>query len=272
MRRLVTTLALVAALVPGYICAQSYPARPIPSSTSLPALRQQAEAREVHERFRFGLDALANHQYARAIPEFERITAMHPPEPQGSTAYYDLAIAQAALGQNDDAAASLRAAIALDPGFLAAMANLVAVDLRRGDLRDARVVADRFVAAAPDSARALYSRGLVALNANDLATARDDFGRLLRNDPQYALAHYDLGVAEARSGDFAAAQRDFSTAVSLAPNYALARFALGTILLRQGDRVAARSAFDRAARDAQSNTSLYALAVQMRDAIHVPHP
>ncbi len=250
--------------------AQTYPAQPVPSTTALPALRAQALSREVHERFRIGLDALARHDYARAIPEFARITVIRPPEPQTSTAYYDLAIAQAAASQNDDAAASLRAAIALDPGFLAAMANLVAVDLRRGDLREARTVANRFVAAAPESARALYSRGLVALRTGDLATAKDDFGRLLHNDPQYALAHYDLGVAEARGGDYTAATRDFSTAVALAPTYALARFALGTVLLRQGDRVAARSAFDRAAHDAQNDASLYALAVQMRDAIAAP--
>jgi Flp pilus assembly protein TadD len=271
MRRVAVTLALAALLPTAPALSQNYPSQPLPTTTALPALRSQASAREVHERFRIGIDALERRDYARAEPEFGRIVSIRPPEPQTSTASYDLAIAQAGLGKNDEAAASLRAAIALDPGFLAAMANLVAVDLRRGDLREARSVADRFVAAAPDSARALYSRGLVALRANDIATAKDDFSRLLRNDPQYALAHYDLGVAEARNGDYAAAERDFETSLRLAPAYALARFALGTILLRQGDRVAARSAFDRAARDAQSNASLYELAVQMRDAIPIPH-
>lgn len=250
--------------------AQVYAPQPAPVTTALPALRAQAAAREIHERFRLGIDALQRHDYARAIPEFARIVALHPAEPQTSTAYYDLAIAQAAAGDADGAAAALRAALVLDPVFLAAMANLVAVDLRRGDLREARAIADRFVAAAPDSARALYSRGLVALRANDLATARDDFGRLMRNDPQYALAHYDLGVAEARDGDYAAAQREFTTAVSLEPTYALARFALGTVLLRRGDRAGARVAFDRAAHDAQNDATLYALAMRMRDAIASP--
>lgn len=247
--------------------AQLYTPRPAPFSTSLPDMRAQATAREVHERFRIALDALAQRDYARAVPEFERIVALHPREPQTSTAYYDLAIAQANLGANDDAASSLRAALLLDPGFLAAMANLVAVDLKRGDVRDARTVADRFISAAPDAARALYSRGLIALRSNDLATARDDFGRLLRSDPQYALAHYDLGLAETRSGDYGAAQREFTTAVTLAPSYALARFALGTVLLRRGDRLGARVAFDRAAHDARGDVALFTIASQMRDAL-----
>lgn len=260
----------VAAALPAR--AQVYAPQPAPATTALPTLRAQATAREIHERFRIGIDALNHRDYARAIPEFTRVVELHPAEPQTSTAYYDLALAQAGAGLNDDAARSLRSALALDPAFLAAMANLVAVDLRRSDTREARAVADRFVAAAPDSARALYSRGLVALRAGDLKTARDDFGRLMRNDPQYALAHYDLGVAEARAGDFAAAQREFTTAVSLEPAYALARFALGTVLLRHGDRAAARVAFDRAAHDAQNDATLYALAVRLRDAIAAPRP
>ena len=58
-----------------------------------------------------------------------------------------------------DAARELRAAIALDPGFLAAMANLVSVDLARGDL--ARSAPDRRSLCKPRSgfgARALFAR------------------------------------------------------------------------------------------------------------------
>ena len=53
----------------------------------------------------------------------------------------------------------LRAALALDPGFFAAMANLVAVDIARGDLAQARQIADRYVAIGSRlGARALLSR------------------------------------------------------------------------------------------------------------------
>lgn len=248
--------------------AQEYATpRPIPATTSAPILHAQAVAREIHERFRIGLQALDAGHNQSALAEFQRIVALDPPEPKGSTALYDLALAQARLNRNDDAAQSLRRAISRDPGFLAAMANLVAIDLRRNDLAEARAVADRFVSLAPESARALYSRGLVALQTHDLATARADFSKLLGNDPRYALAHYDLGVAEAHAGDYASAEREFAAAVEMAPSYALARFALGTVLLHEGNRVAARDAFARAAHDASGDPQLQTLATAMRDAI-----
>ena len=251
--------------------AQYETPRPLPRTTSLPELRQQAIVRGAAERFHVGLAALEKRDWETARAEFNAIVMMDPPEPEGSSAWYDLALAQSNLGDNAAAAQSLHRAIARDPGFLAAMANLISVDLASGDLKDARVTADRFIAAAPDSARALYSRGLIALQTNDFATARNDFSKLLRSDPQYAVAHYDLGVAETKTGNYAEAQREFTAAVQIAPSYARARFALGTVLLRSGDRSAARAAFDRAARDATDDTALRELAIQLRDAIAAPH-
>lgn len=248
--------------------AQMYPTpRPVPRTTAAPALHAQAVQREITERFGIGLDAENRGQWDRAIPEFERIVALAPAEPQNSTAHYDLALAYAHVGRDDDASTHLHAAIALDPGFLAAMANLISVDLRRGDLTDARSTADRFLAIAPDSARALYSRGIVALATGDSKTAQADFGRLLATNPSYAVAHYDLGLAELQLGRASDALREFSASLDLSPSYARARFALATVLLRTGKRTDARAAFDRAARDANGDTALVNLALSMRNAI-----
>ncbi|MEO9170458.1 MAG: tetratricopeptide repeat protein, partial [Candidatus Baltobacteraceae bacterium] len=254
----------------GNALAQYETPMPVPATTSVPQLHRAAIMRAAVERFHMGLAALDRRNYAEARTHFAAIVALDPPEPQGSTAHYDLAIAQAHLGDLQGAAQSLHLAIDADPGFLAAMANLIAVDLRLGNVRDARTTADRFVSLAPDSARALYSRGLVALQSNDYAVARDDFSKLLRSDPQYAIAHYDLGLAESKLGHYNEAQREFASAVDLAPSYARARFALGTVLLRSGDRNAARAAFDRAARDASDDPSLRDLAIEMRNAIGSP--
>lgn len=252
----------------GWLGAQTYPSPPPAARTTDPAaLRALASQREIHERFTLGIDALRRNDWNAAAAEFERIIALHPVEPQGSTAHYDVAIAYAHMNRLDDAAANLRAALASDPGFLAAMANLIAVDLQRGDLTAARKIADRFVAQAPDSARALYSRGIVALRAGDNATAESDFGQLLRADPQYALAHYNLGLAQTRLGRYASAEHEFSVALDLAPHYARARFALGAVLLKEGRRNEARAAFALAVRDASGDPVLQNLAVAMRDSI-----
>jgi len=248
--------------------AQTYSsASPVPRTTSLPALQALAIRREIEERFTIGLEAETRGDWKPAASEFERIVALRPAEPQGSTAHYDLAIAYANLQRNDDAARELRAALALDPGFLAAMANLISVDLARGDAVEARSIADRYVMLAPDSARALYSRGIVALRSGDDATARADFGKLLHANPSYALAHYDLALAEERLGRYDAAETELRAALTLAPSYARARFALGVVLLREGNHAAARDAFARAMQDAAGDPALANIAAAMRDSI-----
>jgi tetratricopeptide (TPR) repeat protein len=270
LRTLVAALIVFAAGA-GIASAQSYgTSTPPPRTTDIHALRMIAQAREVHERFTIGLNAERQQQWSAAAAEFERIIALHPPEPQSSTAYYDAGIAYAHLQRLDDAARAFRTAIAGDPQFLAAMATLIAVDLARGDLREARGIADRFVALAPDSARALYSRGIVALRQGDSSAARASFGQLLQTDPQYALAHYNLAVAQVHDGQYAGAERELRIALDLAPSYGRARFALGTVLLREGKRSEARDAFDAAARDSSGDAALRNLALAMRDAIATP--
>jgi tetratricopeptide (TPR) repeat protein len=265
---LLTALLAALAATPGV--AQTYTPPPVPRTTSAPELRSVAVRREIEERFAIGLGAEVRGDWPAAASEFERIVALRPAEPQGSTARYDLAIAYANLRRNDDAAHQLRAAIALDPGFLAAMANLISVDVSLGNLAEARAIAERYVTLAPESARALYSRGIVALQTGDAATAREDFGKLLHVNPSYAVAHYDLALAEERLGRYDAAERELRGALALAPAYARARFALGVVLLREGEHAAARNAFARATLDAAGDPALQNIAAAMRDSIMAP--
>jgi len=261
-------VALLNQAAAGSASAQSYSTpSPAPRTTSLPALRAMAVRREIQERFAIGLDAEARGDWTAAIGEFERVLDLRPPEPQGSTAHYDLAIAYANQHRNDDAARELREALALDSAFLAAMANLIAVDIARGELREARAVADRYLKLAPDSARALYSRGIIALQSGDYATARDDFGKLLHANPSYAVAYYDLALAEERLGQYTSAERELRGALALSPTYARARFALGVVLLREGEHAEARDAFARATIDAAGDPALANIAAAMRDSI-----
>src|SRR5215469_14535960 len=94
---------LAATLLTPVALAQTYPSTtPVPRTTSAPALRALAKQREVEERFRIGLDALAGHDWKGAADEFGRIGALNPLEPKGSTARYDLAIADTNLARYDD--------------------------------------------------------------------------------------------------------------------------------------------------------------------------
>ncbi|MDB5072163.1 MAG: Flp pilus assembly protein TadD [Candidatus Eremiobacteraeota bacterium] len=245
--------------------AQTY-SRPTaaPRTTDAKALAAQAHEREIHERFNRGVAAEERADWSAAATEFRRVVALDPAEPRGSTARYDLALAEIHLGHDNAAAGLLDEALHRDPGFAAAAANLVALHLQRGNVAAARAAADRFIAVAPDSALARYDRGLAALRAGDLTTARADFRALIGKDATYAVAHYDLALVELRAGRDDAARAELEQALTLSPGYARARFALGTVLMRGGRRADARLAFDRCARDA-ADPALRALAIDLRD-------
>jgi len=260
------TLGLLAALtLAPPVSSQTYPvATDPPRTTDRSVLRGIALQREIHERFERGLAAESRRAWQEAVSEFSRIVTLDPAEPKGSTARYDLAIAQAQLGEYAAAAGNFEEALKRDPGFTAAAANLVTVALLAGDLKAARSAADRFVRLAPESARARYSRGLVALRAGDLPTARADFRALVATDPGYAIAHYDLAVVEMNSERYDAAALELERALQLSPGYARARFALGVVLVKQGRRSDAAAAFGRAAQDA-SDLALRSAAIDMRN-------
>jgi predicted Zn-dependent protease len=265
IRVAVTAAARAFAAVTAGAPAQTY-SQPTaaPRTTDAAALAQQAHQREIHERFARGVAAEERGDWSAAAAELRRVIALDPPEPKGSTARYDLALAEVHLAHDVVAAGLLEEALHRDPRFAAAAANLVAVQLRRGDVAAARTAADRFVAIAPESVLARYVRGIAALRAGDLATARDDFRALIGSDPTYAVAHYDLALVELRAGRDGAARTELDSALALAPGYARARFALGTVLMRTGKRADARIAFDRCARDA-ADPALRALAIDLRD-------
>ena len=262
-------LALGAALL-GAVAgarAQAYPdVRPVPKTTDPAALRATATAREIHERFHIGLAAMTRSDWPAAQAEFARVLDLHPPEPMGSTAHYDLGIVD--VNQHDYTAArtEFAAAIKLDDGFIAARANLVTVELKAGDLPAARKSAAELLARAPGSARGLYLDGLAALQAGDAASAVRAFGTMLSHDPSYATAHYDLALAEIQLGRMDEAERELQAALTLAPAYERARFALGTVLLKTGRRDEARTAFEQVARSAQ-DPELQSLAASMKDAL-----
>src|SRR5277367_4343414 len=105
--RIAACALLTAAIAPTSVLAQAYPAATPVARTVAPAqLDAIAREREVQERFRRGLDAAAHADWRTSAAEFTRVVSLDPPEPRGSTARYDLGIAQAHLGDYTNAAAN----------------------------------------------------------------------------------------------------------------------------------------------------------------------
>jgi Tfp pilus assembly protein PilF len=270
VRTIVAFALFACALLPGGLRAQPYPGlTPVPRTTDPAVQHSLTIEREISERIRLGIEAETRRDFGAAVTQFDRALALTPHEPQASTAFYDRGLAQAGLGDDPAAADSFREAVRRDPGFLAARANLVAVEIVAGDLAGARAAADAFVREAPESARALYGRGLVALRSGDTATARDDFKKLLAADPAYAVAHYDLALVEQRDGHYDEAERELRAALGLSSGYVRARLALGAVLLHEGKRMEARDAFDTVTQAPGTDPTLRNLAVSLRDAIAV---
>lgn len=266
--RVAACALLTAALAPSSVLAQAYPAATPIARTVAPAqLDAIARDREVAERFRRGLDAAAHADWRTSAAEFTRVVSLDPAEPRGSTAQYDLGIALAHTGSYSAAESAFDEALRRDPGFAAAAANLVETALQAGEVERARRAADRFIAIAPSSLRARYSRGLVALQQNDLATARTDFAALTAASPAYALAHYDLAVVDVRAGDYTAAQNELQAALALSPGYARARFALATLMVRADRRAEASANLARVMQDAD-DPALRALAGSLRQRLN----
>jgi tetratricopeptide (TPR) repeat protein len=176
-----------------------------------------------------GLDLLALAQEL-ALGVLDRLDVQLDPRavaalasiPTGDGKAFELNNEGAALLFAGDLAAAestLRAALAADPGFAAAAANLAELEARRGNY---------------DAALAGYRAAIERL-------------------PGYAVFHFDLGylLLHRRPGDAAAgaaaAIPSFERAVELDPGYAQAHNELGNALLELGRLGAAGQAFERAA-------------------------
>ena len=261
--------AVLTGLMTAAATAQTYStSRPLPRTTSEPALRTLATQREIEERFTIGLSALSRNDWKPAIAEFERIVALNPPEPKGSTARYDLAIAYANDGRNDDAARELARHSRSIPvssrlwRISSPSISRAAISAKRARLPIVRRPRSGFCA------RALLARHRRVASRrcrNRASGLRKTPARkpLVRGRPLRSRARRRT-PGTLRRGRTRTAER-----AALAPSYARARFALGVVLLREGEHAAARNAFE-ATRDAAGDPALQNIAAAMRHTIPYP--
>ncbi len=111
--------------------------------------------------------------------------------------------------------------------------------------------ADRFVAIAPTSLRAHYSRGLVALKQNDLADRPRRFRRADRGRRRRTRSRTTISPSpRSAPATTLPAQTELEAALALSPGYARARFALATLMLRADRRAEASADLARVIQDA----------------------
>ncbi len=134
----------------------------------------------------------------RAAEEFRQALAAAS-TPLG---HYYLGLAQAALGQVEEACASYRKALQLDGKFAPAQVALGRALLRLNQVKEAGEAFEAAVALDPTQSEAHYQLGLMALERGDPEEAEHAFEAALSANPQHQGACYNLSLLYQRRGEF----------------------------------------------------------------------
>ena len=123
---------------------------------------------------------------------------------------YYLGSVQAARGKYDEAIATLREALRLDPEYLPAQLKLGDCLLALGNAEGARKLYEGIVGRHPDIAQAHYGLGRARAANQDSKGAVESFRRACELFPYFGAAHYALALAYQRLGKADRAREEFS--------------------------------------------------------------
>jgi len=242
-------LAEAHAILAGLYLEQHRPADALAAADRALAL-EPGKPRVMIDRYQ-ALKGLGDKQ--RAAQALAELAASHPgPELARDVAVSLYNEAADALREKhvEDATADLKHAIEVDRTLEPAYGALANVYLTKKDYPAALDVADRWVAAAPQSLSALQLRykvlselkdpraqqakaamdsakgdssnplnhGIELYNGNRIPEATKVFESVLQADPKNARAHYMLGLCYTNTGDLARAKEHLETFLQLAPN------------------------------------------------------
>ena len=242
-------LAEAHAILAGLYLEQHRPADALAAADRALAL-EPGKPRVMLDRYQ-ALKDLGDKQ--RAAQALAALAASHPgPELARDVAVSLYNEAADALREKhvEDAAADLKRAIEVDRTLEPAYGALANIDLTKKDYPAALDVADRWVAATPQSLSALQLRykvlselkdpraqqakaamdgakgdasnplnhGIELYNGNRIPEATKVFESVLQADPKNARAHYMLGLCYTNTGDLARAKEHLETFLQLAPN------------------------------------------------------
>jgi tetratricopeptide (TPR) repeat protein len=131
-------------------------------------------------------------------------------EPERFQWGYYLALVQALSGKNEEAAANLKDAIRIDPGYVPAEIKLAEILLGLGRLDDSRRICESILKDNPQVAPAYYWLGRVAAANGEVSEAEEQYRKACELWPTYGTAHYALALSHQKSGHSAEASRDMA--------------------------------------------------------------
>ena len=134
----------------------------------------------------------------------------------------------------DEAIAAYRTAIEIDPNYAAAHCNLGVALVAQKKLDDAITAFRKAIEINPKYAAAHSNLGNALYAQGKLDEAIAAYHTAIDLDPKYAEAHYGLGIALRKQGKLDEAIAAYRKAIKLDPNYAKARNNLGSALGTKG--------------------------------------
>jgi len=164
-----------------------------------------------------GEAALSSGNQARASEYYERVTKL---DPNDTTARARLGVARLVGGDTEHAINDLTAAAALDEHATPVDAALISVLMQKGDVKQAKKVAEQLVAKQPKEGLAYNLLGAVKLADKDATGARQAFEKALEVEPNYVAAAINLGQLDISQGKMDDAIARMSKIVERAPKQA----------------------------------------------------
>jgi len=149
-------------------------------------------------------------------------------------------------GYLDQAAASFREAIRVNPAFADSYYNLGTIYMNQQRPAEARAVLLRAVEIRPDYADALNNLGLLAAQQKHGDEAETYFRKAVEKSPQYAIAWLNLGNLYREQHRWAESQQALERALKIDPDDAGANYGLGLLFALQGDSAPAGEYLERA--------------------------
>jgi len=150
----------------------------------------------------------------------------------------------------DKAAEAANAALAVNPGLVAAHDFLAELDIATGDFGAALVKLDRALAINPKALTSKTLRAVCFHLQNKQEHFRTEEQEILRINPKYADLYFQLAEVQAKRYLFQESVDFYRKALALNPDHIRARAGYGTSLSRLGEEEAAKEALERAfARD-----------------------
>jgi tetratricopeptide (TPR) repeat protein len=155
-------------------------------------------------------------------------------EPAQAVVHSNLGITLKKLGRLDEAEQNLKKAIELQPSYAEAYNNLGITLMELGRLDEAEQNLKKAIELQPSHVLAYSNLGVTLKELGRLDEAEQNLKKAIELQPSYAEAYNNLGVAMEEQGRLDEADQNLRKAIQLKPNYAEAYYNLSVILKQLG--------------------------------------